>query len=46
MNATIPDDLRDVKTSFEQWRTTCQYIRQPISVELLQAVREGGGPAT
>lgn len=37
MDHTIPVELLELKTRFDQWRKTRQYVREPIPLELRQA---------
>lgn len=40
MNPTIPAELLELKSSFDQWRETRQYNREPIPAELRTAALE------
>lgn len=37
MDHTIPVELLELKTRFDQWRQTRQYVREPIPLELRKA---------
>jgi hypothetical protein len=37
MDLTIPVELLELKTRFDQWRQTRQYVREPIPLELRRA---------
>ena len=40
MNSTIPADLLELKSRFENWRTNRKYVREPIPDELWNAAAD------
>jgi hypothetical protein len=40
MNISMPAELLELKTRFDQWRATRQYKREPIPTELRKAALE------
>ena len=40
LNSTIPADLLELKSRFENWRTNRKYVREPIPDELWNAAAD------